>query len=78
MAKIPKMTLATRNPVFCELIRGFLQSRCDLSAKNSDMQLAFHPHNEKLAVAAIRVSNPDCAPLGIHGSDPAQNSIRIL
>jgi hypothetical protein len=46
MAKIPKMTLATRNPVFCELTRGFLRSRCDLSAKNSDTRSAFHPRHD--------------------------------
>jgi len=48
MAKIPKMMLATRNPVFCELIRGFLRSRCDLSAKNSDTPSAFHPRHDAL------------------------------
>src|SRR6516164_4209085 len=51
MAKIPKMTLATRNPVFCELIRGFLRSRCDLSAKKSDLRSAFHRHARRNASA---------------------------
>jgi hypothetical protein len=34
MAKMAKMILATRNPVFCELMRAFLWSLRDLSAKN--------------------------------------------
>jgi hypothetical protein len=28
-----KITLATRNPVFCELMRAFLRPLCDLSVK---------------------------------------------
>lgn len=33
MAKIPKMTLATRNPVAGEFMRALLRVRSDLSAK---------------------------------------------
>jgi hypothetical protein len=29
-------------------------------------------HNEALSVAAMRVCNPDCSPVGINGWDPAQ------
>ena len=35
MAKIPKMTLATRNPVVGEFMGALLRVLSDLSAKNS-------------------------------------------
>jgi hypothetical protein len=30
-------------------------------------QLFIRPHNDALSVAAMRVNNPDCSPVGIHG-----------
>jgi len=30
-------------------------------------QLFIRTHNETLSVVAMRVSNPDCSPVGIHG-----------
>jgi hypothetical protein len=38
MAKMAKRILATRSPVFCELMRAFLRSLYDLSAKIRDQQ----------------------------------------
>ncbi len=38
MAKMAKIMLATRSPVFCELMRAFLRSLCDLSVKISEPQ----------------------------------------
>ena len=35
MAKMPKRTLATRNPVVGEFMRALLELHSDLSAKNS-------------------------------------------
>ena len=35
-------------------------------------------HNEPLPIAAMRISNPDCSPLGIDGWDPAQTPSGFL
>ena len=45
--------------------------RCGGSNRRFDFQkrgqLFIRVHNETLSVAAMRVSNPDCWPLGING-----------
>jgi hypothetical protein len=45
------------------------------SPPTADYRFEFHKcgqfiidtHNETLSIAAMRVSNPDCSPAGIHG-----------
>jgi hypothetical protein len=36
-------------------------------ADSKRRQLFIRTHNETLSIIAVRVSNPDCSPSGIHG-----------
>jgi len=41
-------------------------------------QLFIRTHNVTLSVAAMRVSNPDCSPLGINGGNEHKLQLRFL
>jgi len=41
-------------------------------------QLFIRTHNETLSVTAMRVNNPDCSPVAIHGRDAAPTSTGLL
>jgi len=44
---------------------------------NKRGQLFVGVHNETLSVAAMRVNNPDCSPVGINSLTRSPNSIRL-